>query len=71
MEITLVGLVLAIAVLLWLLLRAKKSEGRDIEKAEQMEAYIEKITKSAKEVKQNEKTVTNLSRDELRKRLQD
>ncbi len=71
MELALVGLVLAIAVLLWLLLRAKKNEGKNeaVIEADNVEKEIIEENRKAKYA--NIHIINNLTepeRTELRKK---
>lgn len=71
MELALVGLVLAIAVLLWLLLRAKKNEGKSeaVIEADNVEKEIIEENRKAKYA--NIHIINNLTepeRTELRKK---
>ena len=70
MEIYALGLTILVG-LIWAAWRVAKGKGITEAELDAALARIEALQKASEEAKQNEKIVTNLSRDELRKRLQD
>jgi len=68
MEIYALGLTIIVG-LIWLAVRVSKNSGYTEAQFDEAQAMIDEVERINREAKQNEKTTSNLSRDELRSRL--